>query len=446
MNTSESARGHRADVLRAAAGAAGILAILVCSGMVAHGQAAPLSPVVPANDPRNRERPAEDQTGGARSQGRPVPTAPLSTPGVSHRFRRPVAQDSSAEEKKESVYDRIWKFAEWYRDDSNPVVQRVSFSGRYQHDFAMVDADQGDLDESNVRRLRLGPKVTMFRTVTLHVEVELNPQEADPLYVRLTDMYVQWSRSGRLALTVGKHSVPFTMDGSTSSKELLTIDRSNVSNNMWFTEEYVPGVSVAGRVAPWVYRAGVYSAGEGNRELGELNGGVFTLGVLGYDFAQALGVGEAVLAGNYVYQHPDENNTFTRQLEHVVSLNFRFASGGWGVRSDVSAARGYLGQSDLRGLMFMPFFDATDRLQFVGRYTFVKSAEPNGVRLGTYENGVVSGRGDRYDELYLGANYYFYDHKLKLQSGVQLGDMDDRAGDGGAYSGVSWTTGLRIGW
>ena len=37
-------------------------------------------------------------------------------------------------------------------------------------------------------------------------------------------------------------------------------------------------------------------------------------------------------------------------------------------------------------------------------------------------------------------------HRLKLQTGVQFADMRDRANDGGAYSGVSWTTGLRVGW
>ena len=56
------------------------------------------------------------------------------------------------------------------------------------------------------------------------------------------------------------------------------------------------------------------------------------------------------------------------------------------------------------------------------------------------------GRGDEYKELYLGANYYFYGHRLKLQTGVQFADMNDRANDGGAYSGVAWTTGLRVGW
>ncbi len=357
-----------------------------------------------------------------------------------------AAQASSNNKKGQSTYDKIWKFAEWYENDSHPVVQRVLFSGRYQHEYAAIDADEGDLSEWNVRRMRLGPRVTLFRTFTLHGEVELNPEEADPFYVRLTDMYVQWSKSGTFVLTVGKHGVPFTMDGSTSSKELLAIDRSNLSNNIWFPQEYVPGVSVSGRLAPWVYRAGVYSAGEASREFGEFNGGVFTLGVLGYDFAQSLGVKEALLAGNYVCQHPDPQNTFTRQLEHIVSVNFKIQADTWGMRTDVSAASGYLDQSDLWGLMAMPFVKATDKLEFVGRYTFLASDDTNGVRLATYESRLVSGRGDRYNELYLGANYYFYGHKLKLQSGVQFADMNGRAADDGAYSGVSWTTGLRVGW
>jgi phosphate-selective porin OprO/OprP len=353
---------------------------------------------------------------------------------------------SGASQEQPSTYDKIWRFAEWYESDSNPVVQRVLFTGRFQHDFAAIDATQGDLSEWNVRRLRLGPRLTLFRKLTLHAEVELNPQERNPLYVRTTDAYLQWTHSGRLALTVGKQSIPFTMDGSTSSKELLTIDRSNLTNNIWFPQEYLPGFSVSGRTAPWVYRAGVYSAGAMNREFGEFNGGAVGLGVLGYDFGKSLGVKEALLTGNYVYQHPNTRNTFTRQLEHIGSLNFKFETGRWGMRTDLSVASGYLGQSDLWATMVMPFFNATDKLQFVGRDTFLESDQPNGVRLATYESLLVAGRGDRYHELYAGANYYFYGHKLKLQTGLHHAEMRDRANDGGAYSGLSWTSGLRVGW
>jgi len=82
----------------------------------------------------------------------------------------------------------------------------------------------------------------------------------------------------------------------------------------------------------------------------------------------------------------------------------------------------------------------------VTRYTFLNSDEVNGLSLATYENRVAHGAGDRYNEGYLGVNYYFYGHKLKLQSGLQFADMRDLANDGGAYHGTSWTTGLRIGW
>jgi phosphate-selective porin len=149
-----------------------------------------------------------------------------------------------------SIYDKIWQeVTTIYDDSSNPVVQRVLFTGRFQHDFAAIDADQGDHDEWNTRRLRVGPRITLFRTFTLHVEADLNPQEIDPLYLRLTDAYLQWSPGARLVVTAGKHSIPYTLDGATSSKALITIDRNNVTSNIWFPQDYLPGVSVAGGIA-----------------------------------------------------------------------------------------------------------------------------------------------------------------------------------------------------
>jgi phosphate-selective porin OprO/OprP len=353
---------------------------------------------------------------------------------------------ASAAQLSSETYDDVWKFAEWYENDESGFVRSVRFSGRFQYEFAAVDADEGSHEEWNVRRMRLGVKSALFGHLTVHVEAEFNPQERDPFYARFTDLYVEWSRNDWLALTVGKQSVGFTMDGQTSSKELLTIDRSNLANNLWFPDEYIPGASASGQVLNWVYGVGAYSAGEANRELGRFSGSVFGLLSLGYDFSESLGVEDALLRGNYVYQNADNDNTFTRPFRHVASGNFQFAGGRWGFRADVASGAGYLGQSDLLGVTTMPYFDITPKLQLVGRHTWLASEAPNGVRLARYESQAVSGRGDRYNELYLGVNYYFYGHKLKLQSGVQWADMDDLAGDGGAYSGVSSTTGLRVSW
>ena len=346
----------------------------------------------------------------------------------------------------QSTYDDIWKLAEWYRNDRNETVQSVLFSGRFQYEYVAVDADQATHREWNVRRMRLGVKSELFRRFTVHVEAGFNPQERDPFYKRLTDAYVEWAASDLFALTGGKQGVSFTVDGSTSSKELLALDRSNLANNMWFPDEYIPGVSAAGGRSNWVYHLGLYTGGRDNGEFGDFHGSAFGLVSLGYNFSEALGVEDALLRGNYVYQDPDPDNTFTRQLQHVVSLNFRFEDVRWGFRVDFSGAAGYLGQSDVWGAMAMPFFNLTSGFQVVTRYTYLRSRDDNGVRLARYENQVTDGRGDRYNEFYVGLNYYFYGHKLKLQSGLQFADLRDRANDGGEYVGVSWTNGLRVSW
>ena len=104
-------------------------------------------------------------------------------------------RDRSRRLKPPSTYDKIWaNFTDWYDDKANPVVQRVLFTGRFQHDLAMVDADQGDDEESNIRRVRFGPRITMFRDYLVHAEIEVNPQERDPFYLRITDAYVAWQK------------------------------------------------------------------------------------------------------------------------------------------------------------------------------------------------------------------------------------------------------------
>jgi phosphate-selective porin OprO/OprP len=80
------------------------------------------------------------------------------------------------------------------------------------------------------------------------------------------------------------------------------------------------------------------------------------------------------------------------------------------------------------------------------RYTYLDSDGANGLRLNRYENRVVSGRGDEYNEYFAGLNLFFYGHKFKWQTGLQYTTMDDSADDGGEYDGWGLITGLRISW
>ena len=346
----------------------------------------------------------------------------------------------------EPAYDEIWSHAQLYSGPADAIVRGVQLSGRLQVDHAYVDSGDEEFADADLRRFRLGAKISFRNDLLLHAEADYGWESGQPVYNKLTDAYVGWNPSSAVNLRVGKHGAPFTLDGMTSSTRLTTLDRSNLANNIWFTQEYIPGVSVAGEVDEWSYHVGVYSSGESNRGFGDSNGGEFWLGTVGYDFGGWLGADKALLRLNLVDNEPDPRNGFTKPLEEIVSLTLDLDAGRWGLGTDLSSAQGYLGQSDLRGLMIMPRYDLTDAVQLVARYTYVDSDDDNGVRLARYESELVDGRGDEYREIYFGLNYYLYDHKLKLQSGLQYADMNDRAADGGAYSGWAWTTGFRISW
>lgn len=353
---------------------------------------------------------------------------------------------SAAQGPDSGAYDRIWSYGRLFTGEENSFFQTVDLSGRLQLDLAYVENRDNSHSEFNVRRFRFGFKTRFLQNFIFHLEAEFNPQEADPVYTRLTDTYLAWEYSKAAKLTVGKHSAGFTLDGLTSSKNLLTIDRNNLTNNIWFTEEYIPGISIRGKGKGLTYFAGVFSSGDEDPEFGDFKGGEFILLNVGHDFADRIGADEALLRLNLVYNEPDPENGFTNDLEKIASLNFRYLRGSTGIRADISAGNGYYGQSDLWGFVLMPFFNISEGSQVVARYTYVNSKEENGVRFARYERSIAEGKGDRYTEFHLGYNYYWYGHKLKLQNGVQYVKMRDRANDGGAYDGWSWTTGFRISW
>src|SRR5688500_11602426 len=93
--------------------------------------------------------------GSAQAQ---VLDRPLAASAVAAASAAPQAAPAK---EQPSVYDRIWTdFTQWYKNDDNPAIQQVLFTGRFQHDFATVSADQGDHDESRSEERRVGKEGT----------------------------------------------------------------------------------------------------------------------------------------------------------------------------------------------------------------------------------------------------------------------------------------------
>lgn len=349
-----------------------------------------------------------------------------------------------AAEKEESIYDKLWKIPVLYSNPDGVFIQEFRFVGRLNLDYYNLNSSLGWDQDWVVRRLRVGAKVKFLKDFLLHVEVDLQPQTPDPLYSRLTDAALTWAPCEAFQLSAGKLSVGFGLDGATSSNELLTTERSNLSNNLWFPTQYMSGVSVAGKAKGWQWQGGVYSGGTTSPEFGNFDAGNFGVLSVGYDFSKKLGVKKALLRADYVYNDPNPESNATRPFEQIGALVFQLDAERWGVSAEVTGGLGYGTQSNAAGFGLMPWVMLTDKLQLVARYNFIASEDPRGIRFNRYDNVLATGRGDQYQDVYVGLNYYLYGHKLKLQTGWQYTDMQDSSNTGGAYNGWSWLTGLRI--
>ncbi len=356
----------------------------------------------------------------------------------------PSSKSIVAPVEEKSWCERLWEYPTLYKNDDASFFNEFRIVGREHLDVYTIDSDLGTDQDWINRRTRIGGKARFFHNLDLHVEVDLNLQNPRPAYSRLTDAYLAYKFCDAAKLTVGKQSVKFTLDGATSSNELITIDRSNLTNNLWFPTEYISGASLSGKIGQWQYNGGYFSGGTETKEFGNFDAGHFGLVSLGYDFNKLLGVKKALLRADYVYNDRNPESNATRPFENIGALVFQLDSGRWGFSAEVDGGTGYGTQSDVWGVTIMPWYNLTKNIQAVVRYNYIESENPRGVRLARYDTFVTGRRGDEYHEIYGGLNYYVCGHRLKVQTGVSYVSLNDSSVEKGEYHAWQWTTGLRL--
>ena len=163
---------------------------------------------------------------------------------------------SPALQANESSIVDFWKYSQLYKSSEGNYL---NLSGRLQADAAAFADSNEDYNDILWRRFRFGFKAKYGHThMTLEGDFDLNDGSK---YNRLTDANLSWTINKDMKLTVLKQSAGFTLDGRTSSKKLLTPQRNNLTNNLWFTKEYFSGVSVKGSFTEnTTYKGGIYSS------------------------------------------------------------------------------------------------------------------------------------------------------------------------------------------
>lgn len=350
---------------------------------------------------------------------------------------------------EESVFDKIWGLTTLYKSKENPVIQKLAFTGRYHGQYAWLDSDQGNFDDYEHRRFRLGLTAQVFQDFELKGEMFGDLNSGGDFYEGFTEVFVAWKPDDAFKLTVGKHKPRFTLDWDTSSRELLTFERNILLNN--FGIDYETGVSASGKKGNWAYFAGVFNNDTGNpgdeSEFGELSGGFSYVASLSYDLKDAFGVDKAVLRGDYIHIEHDETDDLLTKFDNGFAASLNLKQGKAGLVTEAIYGEGSDG--DAWGIYVMPSYDITKKLQVVARYTFADSSDDVLRLQSRYERRAPEltdgGNGGRYHAGYLGVNYFIYGHKLKLMAGVEYSQMDGGS-DGGDFEGVTALTGIRIYW
>ena len=384
----------------------------------------------------------------------------------------------------ETAYDKMWSAFTLYKDDSNPILQEFSLQGRMQVQYADGHSDNGHFDIEDyknsgkdeavwgdhieARRTRLGFKSKWFQNWKFEGQIDVDTDGRDgpggdhTLYKDIYDLYVTYAPSDALNVSVGKTKVKFSREQEISSKEILTFERSLVSNLLFPGELTGAWVSGKGIQQHWLYELGVFGS-DRVREFSEFDGGTIILGKVGYDYSSQAGLDSAVVSFQYMHNTDpgyksadiDPNYSFSGSPKFTdsVALTNDIVHGRFGLTTDILYGFGDddLGQSNVFGISLIPSYFIADGLQLVGRVQLASSADPDGLSLpGRYEGSspdtnpltglrTSDAAGNTYASAYLGLNYYLYGHKLKLMNGVEYSHLG-----GGDYDGCTFLSGLRF--
>lgn len=394
----------------------------------------------------------------------------------------PALEPASTTPAALTGYERLWSHFVLYKSDTNPVLQEFALQGRIQLQYAWGSADQGEYysgdlrndqlwDDIDVRRWRLGFKSKWFRVWKFDGQIDIFP-DWDPFYRQIYDLNLTYAPSEAFNLGIGKYKANnFGIEQFTSSKEILTMERSLLANQLFAGE--LTGTRFNGKKGNWQYAAGLYS-GDIRREFSSFETGLVSQLSLGYDFHEMLGLEKALVKLDW--QHSDDRANGTRHGDGLLtangtarlgnaafrpyidafSLNGHFEQGRFGLYTDLVAAEGRGTTGDVWGIMLMPSYYITDGLQFVARYQYAHG-DNDGLQLQSrYERLAPvrtaanpgglgdSGRGEDYHALYLGLNYYLYGHKLKLMAGAEYHQMDNGNDNGGEFDGWTGSAGVRM--
>tara|TARA_B100000927_G_scaffold95423_2_gene76970 strand:+ start:636 stop:1838 length:1203 start_codon:yes stop_codon:yes gene_type:complete len=332
----------------------------------------------------------------------------------------------------------IFDYSTLYESDAG-FIREVSLTGRYHGQWISASQDDdGDRDgfhQFQSRRSRIGFEIGILENITFATEFNVTDSsgsnrnwQTGPVFNDIDTMLIEIEGDG-WDLWIGKDKFKITREESTSSKRIKTIERSQIVN------EVIPG-------KPWGFNFG-FATGEIEHVIG------LALTGSDEDDNRGSGLGLPTTEGS--------NAQFLYRLETPVNdvttfyLDYLFTDMGYDSEVDIASSYNHVlalgttnalndrlnlttdlifgldrdGTGDIPdgedtwGLVIMPTYAITEKLEFVAKYAYMDSGRTQRPQRYTVREEL-----ENCHTLYAGLNYYICGDKLKLMAGYEYMTAD----------------------
>jgi phosphate-selective porin OprO and OprP len=370
----------------------------------------------------------------------------------------------------DTVMDRTWSMFELYKNDDNQTLQEFKLQGRLHvqtifgesNDDSFNTSDYKDAgnnesvwgNDFEARRARFGFKSKWFQKFKfdglINVDVDgKDNSDSNTYYKDLYELHLTYAPSDAFNLGFGKAKVKFTREQETSSNNILTLERSLLSNTLFPGELTGVWTSGKGIKGGWLYELGIYG-NDRQREFTDGDGGEIILAKVGYDYAEKFGFDTAVASIHYMNNSepgykpdntPEYNTGTSPNFGSSIAITNEITQGRFGIMSDIVFGSGDGDQSDVMGISVIPSYFIADGLQLVGRLQVGTSSDADDLRVPSRYERLATGdsKGNTYTSVYAGLNYYIHGNQLKLMNGIEYTHLG-----GGDYDGYTIMSGLRF--
>ena len=373
-----------------------------------------------------------------------------------------------AEEQNDGCW--VGGFCDWwsdqpfelYRNKKNPWIEQIEISGRFHYQFGRVEGEDVrgndfDADFVEFRRARVSAEIDFLSYFEVEVGVNLVDDRRhrapagntlDWGYDSYDSIVLSFDIGDAIGkgpfddikLSYGRMKLKISEEVRTSSNDLLTIERSALSDRLGGDESRPTGVLLELEKGDWTGAFGAFSNETGSASLAGFGDGLFYYGSLEWEPKKRWTL-------RLDHAHADRNEAnLALGYQHATSLAVIYDGKRWGLTTDLiygtnsqDEARNPLREGDFYGGVVMPWlWIAKDRLQLVGRYQYARAEESEGFRLqNRYIRGqhlppttdLDGGFGDENHSFYLGLNWLLCEESIRIMSGISHDLISARSGE-----------------